>query len=93
MGNPGKNDRINRVYSLELVRKMKTMPCHVCDAKPPNFIDYLRPRSNGGGDEMTNVWALCGNCRRMRKQMGLKAFAERFSVLLQWERGHPKLII
>lgn len=63
----------------------------VCGKEGPNDVDHIRTRGAGGGDEVTNLWALCRSHHQERHWYGLKQFVEMYKLPITWKNGYPEL--
>lgn len=78
--------RIKSEDNLEYIRRR---PCMVCGAPPPSDPDHLRSRGAGGGDELSNLLALCRKHHVERHRSGIKTFVEKYKLRVSFD-GFPK---
>lgn len=92
-----KTTKVGRVIDLELIRRVRMMPCRVCGREPtqeaPNDPDHIRTRGSGGGDNLSNLWALCRHHHIEKGQIGIKSFVEKYRLPVSFEKGYPELIL
>ncbi|MES2749490.1 MAG: HNH endonuclease [Patescibacteria group bacterium] len=73
--------RIENRNQKKIVSKLEDYSCQVCgwsiewkDGNGKNRysidIDHIIPKANGGGEEISNLWALCPNCHK-KKTVGV----------------------
>ena len=89
--------KLGRVIDLELLKKVREMPCRVCGRQPspgnPNDPDHIRTRGSGGGDTENNLWALCRFHHIEKGRIGIKTFAEKYKLPVCFDNGYPELIL
>lgn len=49
--------------------------CVYCGSTGDLTLDHIKPRSQGGGDEPTNLLTSCSPCNNRKKNAGVKEFA------------------
>ena len=54
-------DSVESRYDARFVRRMAEV-CYLCGSGPPEHVDHVLPRSQGGTDHWSNVGAACANC-------------------------------
>ncbi len=73
-------DKKQRLKSHENLQSIREMPCEICNAYPPNDVHHIVSRGAGGGDELTNICALC-RCHHVEiHKIGRKTFALKYKV-------------
>jgi 5-methylcytosine-specific restriction endonuclease McrA len=71
MGRRSKNTRLERRLWEEVHNRSLSLPvpCHWCRC-PIRFeqatVDHVRPKSEGGADDLTNVVVSCADCNQLR---------------------------
>jgi 5-methylcytosine-specific restriction endonuclease McrA len=71
MGRRSKNARLKRRLWEEVHNRGLSLPvpCHWCRC-PIRFeqatVDHVRPKSEGGADDLTNVVVSCADCNHLR---------------------------
>lgn len=74
----------------QLLRSLKEMPCFICGARPSDP-HHIRTRGSGGGDEPNNMLPLCRMHHVEIHRIGVKSFAERYRVPIDFSGIYPKL--
>lgn len=76
-----------QLVDMELVKKMKKLSCRACFLEGNNYVTFLHPK---GGNELSNILVLCGSHRFEKQHLGLKTFAEFYSLPIDFAGEHPK---
>jgi 5-methylcytosine-specific restriction endonuclease McrA len=71
MGKRSNNARLKKQLWQKVHRRELTLPvpCHWCRCLirfPQATVDHVRPKSEGGTDELTNVVVSCADCNQLR---------------------------
>jgi 5-methylcytosine-specific restriction endonuclease McrA len=74
MATKGKNARLKRrlwavVHGCVLT---VAVPCHWCGCRitfDQATVDHVRPRSEGGADDLSNVVIACDDCNQLRNKL------------------------
>jgi hypothetical protein len=77
-----KKSRVKSKSNLALIR---TMSCFVCGGSPSDA-DHIKTKGAGGGDELSNLQALCRLCHIERHSMGIRSFMDRYEGRLTMAR-------
>lgn len=64
-------------------------PCIVCLNTPTEW-HHMQSRGAGGGDEPTNLVELCRGCHSEAHAMGMRSFAEKYNLPVDFLSGYPK---
>lgn len=56
---------------------IKSLPCFVCGARPSDA-DHVKSQGAGGGDDLSNLQALCRGHHTERHTIGIKTFLARY---------------
>lgn len=79
-----------RTKSKKNLRFIKSLPCFICGATPADP-DHFRSRGAGGGDDLSNLNALCRTDHIKRHAMGIKTFWSKYSVVILANREKYEL--
>lgn len=70
--------RTKNKKNLSLV---KSLSCFVCGSKPVD-VDHIRTQGAGGGDDLSNLQALCREHHTEKHSRGIKTFMSQYSQRL-----------
>lgn len=69
------------------------MPCYACGKNGPSDPHHLQTIGAGGGDELTNLIALCRAHHGIIHLIGVRDFALKYDLPVLWEGNKPVLDI
>jgi len=82
-----------RIINLNLIKKVRQFPCRACDIPGPSQAHHIQTRGAGGPDTLDNLMPLCSNCHHMVHRMGIRDFAKRFNLQINFDTGYPRLTL
>lgn len=77
--------------SKENIEFIRQLPCQVCGKNPPSDPHHYRTRGAGGGDELTNLMALCHPHHVEIHTIGRRTFWGKYGELIQKNRKESGL--
>jgi len=77
-----KPKRTKSKKNLELI---KSFPCFICGDKPCDP-DHIKSRGAGGGDDLSNLNAICRKHHIERHSIGLKQFLNKYHTIISLSR-------
>lgn len=72
------------------LERIRAFGCFICGQKPCDA-DHIKSRGSGGGDEMTNLNALCRSHHIEKHSIGTKRFFDRYYTIISQMREKYEL--
>lgn len=83
-------DKLLRFKSKANLSLIRSLPCFVCEERPCDP-DHFKSRGAGGGDELSNLNALCRRHHCERHNLGIKTFWNLYHLKIQEARDKHDL--